>query len=536
MPETTAVRETAAVIDIGSGAVRMVVAEFGPGAPIRRLENLSQPVRLGKDVFTTGRISAPVMRETIDILRNFKGVADSYGVKRLHAIATSAVREAANRDNFVDRAFLTAGIDVEVVEGTEENRLDLLAVESALEDKLQMGKKNCLIMEVGCGATEVMVLTKGKVELTRTLPIGSLRLPERLSAGRGDAGVMGRVVKRAVHAMAEDARREYDLAQVDTLIVLGSDMRLAARQIAGRKDVRPAGTDGTSDTVGGGEPQGDHTVIAVKDFIEFTRALAKVPPEELAAKYSIAFADAETLYPSLLISTCFLAETKVESLVVPMVSIRDGLLLEMAQLSSGGRRTDVSRQVSNSARSLGRKYRYDEPHALDVAALSLKLFDLLKEEHGLGPRERMLLEASAVLHDIGIYISPTSHHKHSFYLVNASEIFGLRKSDRDIVSNVVRYHRRSLPKPTHTAYMSLPRPDRTVVAKLAAILRVADALDNPHQQKIQDFSLDKAADSYTLWVGPEAGDVSLERQAVQGKGDMFAEVFGAAVVLKQRSA
>jgi exopolyphosphatase/guanosine-5'-triphosphate,3'-diphosphate pyrophosphatase len=517
MPEIAAAKETAAVIDIGSGAVRMVIAEFGPGAPIRRLENLSQPVRLGKDVFTTGRISAPVMRETIEILRNFKGVADSYGVKRLHAIATSAVREAANRDNFVDRAFLTAGIDVEVVEGTEENRLDLLAVESALEDKLQIPKKNCLIMEVGCGATEIIVLTKGKVELTRTLPIGSLRLPERLAAGRSEAGVMQRTVKRAVHAMAEDARREYDLTQVDTLIALGSDMRLAARQIAGAADQ-------------------DHTVLAVKDFLEFSRASAKVPPEELAAKYAIPFADAETLYPALLISSCFLSETKVESLIVPMVSIRDGLLLEMAQLASGGRRTDVSRQVNNSARSLGRKYRYDEPHALNVAGLAVMLFDLLKAEHGLGPRERMLLEAAGILHDIGIYISPTSHHKHSFYLVNVSELFGLRKSDRDIVSNVVRYHRRSLPKPTHTAYMSLPRPDRTVVSKLAAILRVADALDNPHQQKIQEFALDKAADSYTLWVGPEAGDVSLERQAVQGKGDMFAEVFGAAVALKQRSA
>ena len=148
----------------------------------------------------------------------------------------------------------------------------------------------------------------------------------------------------------------------------------------------------------------------------------------------------------------------------------------------------------------------------------------------------MLLETAATLHDIGIYISPTSHHKHSAYLVNASEVFGLRKSDKDIVSNVVRYHRRSLPKPTHTAYMSLPRADRTVVAKLSAILRVADALDNPHQQKVQDFALDKAQDSYTLWVGPEAGDVSLERQAVQGKGDMFAEIFGAAIALKQRSA
>jgi exopolyphosphatase/guanosine-5'-triphosphate,3'-diphosphate pyrophosphatase len=147
----------------------------------------------------------------------------------------------------------------------------------------------------------------------------------------------------------------------------------------------------------------------------------------------------------------------------------------------------------------------------------------------------MLLEAAAILHDIGIYISPTSHHKHSAYLVNASEVFGLRKSDKDIVSNVVRYHRRSLPKPTHTAYVSLPRADRTVVAKLAAILRVADALDNPHQQKVRDFSLERQQDNFALWVGPEAGDVSLERQAVQSKGDMFGEVFGGSIALKQRS-
>ncbi|MCX5796211.1 MAG: HD domain-containing protein [Elusimicrobia bacterium] len=517
MPETAAAKQTAAVIDIGSGAVRMVVAEFGPQASIRRLESLSQPVRLGRDVFTTGRISASVMRETIEILRNFKTAADTYGVKKMHAIATAAVREAANRDNFVDKAFLLAGIDVEVVEGTEENRLDLLAVESALEDKLQIQKKNCLIMEVGCGATEIIVMTKGKVELTRTLPIGSIRLPERLVPGRSEPAVIQRVVKRAVHAMAEDARREYDLGQVDTFIALGSDMRLAARQIAGA-----------------GAAEQDHTMLSVKDFLDFGKPLAKVPPEELAAKYGIAFADAETLYPAILISTCFLSETKVESLVVPMVSIRDGLLLEMSQLASGGKRTDVSRQVTSSARSLGRKYRYDEPHALAVAAAALKLFELLKAEHGLGPRERMLLETSAILHDIGIYISPTSHHKHSAYLINASEVFGLRKSDRDIVSNVVRYHRRSLPKPTHTAYMSLPRTDRTVVAKLSALLRVADALDNPHQQKVQDFTLDKAQDSYTLWVGPEAGDVSLERQAVQSKGDMFAEIFGP-IALKQRS-
>jgi exopolyphosphatase/guanosine-5'-triphosphate,3'-diphosphate pyrophosphatase len=517
MPETPVAKETAAVIDIGSGAVRMVVAEMGRGLPIRHLESLSQPVRLGKDVFTSGRISAPVMRETIEILRNFKTVADTYGVKKMHAIATSAVREAANRDNFVDKVFLSVGIDVEIIEGTEENRLDLLAVENSLGDGLQIGKKNCLIMEVGGGATEIIVLTKGKVELTRTLLIGSIRLPERAAPGKTDPAVMARVVKRAVHTMAEDARREYDLGEVDTFVAMGSDMRLAARQIAGATDQ-------------------NHYIIAAKDFLDFAKTLAKAPPEELAAKYAIPFPDAETLLPAIIIYSCFLSETKVEKLIVPMVSIRDGLLLEMAQMVSGGKRTDVSRQVTSSARSLGRKYKYDEPHASAVAALSLKLFDLLKAEHGLGARERMLLEAAAILHDIGVYISPTSHHKHSAYLVNASEVFGLRKSDKDIVSNVVRYHRRSMPKPTHTAYMSLPRPDRTVVSKLAAVLRVADALDNPHQQKVREFDLEKQAESYTLWVGPEAGDVSLERQAVQSKGDMFAEVFSSAISLKQRSA
>jgi len=516
VPEALAAKQTVAVIDIGSGAVRMVVAELGAQAPIRRLENLSQPVRLGRDVFTAGRISAAVMRETIDILRNFKAAADGYGVKRLHAVATAAVREAANRDNFVDKAFLAAGIDVEIIEGAEENRLDLLAVEDALEGALQLGRKNCLIMEAGCGATEMILLHKGKVDITRTFLIGSIRLPERVVPGKSDPAVMARAVKRAVHTMAEDARREYNLDEVDTFIAVGSDMRLAARQLAGPTDQ-------------------NHYTLAAKDFLEFARSLAKVPPEELAAKYAIPFTDAETLYPAALIYSSFLAETKVESLIVPMVSIRDGLLLEMAQMVSGAKRTDVSRQVTSSARSLGRKYKYDEPHALAVAAHSLKLFDLLQSEHGLGPRERMLLEAASILHDIGTYISPTSHHKHSCYLVNASEIFGLRKPDKDIISNVVRYHRRSMPKPTHTDYMSLPRPDRTVVAKLSAILRVADALDNPHLQKVREFTVEKQAESYTLWVGPEAGDVSLERQAVQSKGDLYADVFGAAIALKQRS-
>jgi exopolyphosphatase/guanosine-5'-triphosphate,3'-diphosphate pyrophosphatase len=245
------------------------------------------------------------------------------------------------------------------------------------------------------------------------------------------------------------------------------------------------------------------------------------------------YADAEALYPALLFYANFLSETKAEGVIVPMVTIRDGLLIELAQMFSGYKRTDVSRQVINSARHLGKKYDYSEPHALCVASLSLKLFDLLKEDHGLGPKERLLLEVSAILHDIGMFISVSGHHKHSSYLVDAADIFGIRKADKNIISNVVRYHRRATPQPTHVSYMSLPKTDRAIASKLAAILRVADSLDRSHQQKIRNFTLERAGGTYHLWVDEEVGDVSIERDGLLKKADMFTDVFGAPIILKQ---
>lgn len=516
MVETTIAKEVVAVIDIGSSAIRMVIAEVGPKSTIRYLENLQKSVTFGKDVFTTGRMGHTVMREAIQVLKNFKEVAESYSVKRLHAVATSAVREAANRDNFVDQVFVRTGIDVEVIEGAEENRLELLAVEHALQNKFDFDKKNCLIIEVGSGSTEIILTTQGEVSLTRTLPIGSIRLPEQVIAGKTDSATMQRLIKRYTHVMTQEFRREYSLGAIETFIALGGHMRFLSKQMEEPSETGVA-------------------VLPAKKFSEIVKTISKMTAEDMVDTYGLAYQDAEVLYPSLLLYEGFLSDTQAEQILIPMVSIRDGLLLEMAQMVSGAKRSDVSRQVTNSARSLGRKYKYDEPHAVAVAQLSVKLFDLLREDHGLGPRERLLLEVSALLHDIGMFISPASHHKHSSYLINAAEIFGLRKVDKDIVSNVVRYHRRSVPQPSHVPYMSLPRTERSIVSKLASLLRVADAMDKSHQQKIRDFTLEKKDEAYTLWIPESVGDTSLEREALWKKGSLFMDVFGAALVLKQGS-
>jgi exopolyphosphatase / guanosine-5'-triphosphate,3'-diphosphate pyrophosphatase len=514
MPETPNNKELIGVIEVGSSAIRMVIAEVGPKLSTRVLENLQKPVSFGKDVFTTGRLSHASIRQGIEILDNFESVLESYGVRRTQAIATSAIREAANKDNFIDQVFVRTGIDVEVIEGAEENRLDLIAVESALEGRFDFDKKNCLIIEVGTGSTELILTTKGEVSLTRTLLIGPLRLPDQAGAGRTDSATLQRLLKRRIHAISEEFSREYTLDGIDSFIAMGASMRFVCRQLQEKVDDRLMS-------------------VNAKDFMELIRSIAKMPADEISEKYAMPYPDAEALYASLLIYASFLSETKTETILVPMVSIRDGLLLELAQMVSGYKRTDLSRQVLHSARSLAHKYKFSESHASAVAHIALKLFDALADDHGLSTRERLLLEIAAILHDIGAFISPSSHHKHGYYLVNAAEIFGLRKIDKDIVANVVRYHRQSPPQATHIPYISLPKPERAVVSKLASILRVAEALDSSHQQKCRDFTLERDGDTLTLWVPEQAGDISLERQALAKKSDMLTDVLGMLIQIKQ---
>jgi exopolyphosphatase/guanosine-5'-triphosphate,3'-diphosphate pyrophosphatase len=509
--------EPVAVIDIGTSAIRMAVAEVGPKTEMRLLENLQKNVNFGKDVFSQGRISRQSLNEGITILSNFGKVIESYGVKKVLAIATSAVREAQNRDNFLDRIFVRTGIDVEVIEGPEENRLSLMAVEHAVEGKIDLNTRNCLIVEVGSGSTEMIILDKGQVEINRTLTIGSMRLPEGVEISKTTTEVIQKVLKRHVREIAVYAAREFNLENVDTFICLGGEVRFVGQQLAP------------------GDNENKFYVVEKKAFTQFVNRMLRLTTDELTQQLNMSYAESESLRIALLYHSYFLNETKAEQLIIPKTSIRDGLLLELAQRMSGYKRTNVSKQIMNSAHHLGEKYKYDKPHVTNVASLALKLFDLLKKEHGLGLEDRILLEVSCILHDIGTYISPASHHKHSSYLVDSSEIFGLRQAEKRIVSNVVRYHRKATPKFIHEPYMSLPRSDRSRVSKLSAILRVADALDQSHQQRITQFELEATDKYYIVWVPAEVGDIAPERAGLKVKGNMFGDVFGVPIVLRRRA-
>jgi exopolyphosphatase/guanosine-5'-triphosphate,3'-diphosphate pyrophosphatase len=233
----------------------------------------------------------------------------------------------------------------------------------------------------------------------------------------------------------------------------------------------------------------------------------------------------------MLVYRALLAETAAPRVVVPNASLRAGLLIDWAAGDSRARDADFEGQVLASAEALGRRYRFDADHARHVLKLAVRLFEEQQDEHGLGARERLLLEVAALLHDIGTFISLRAHHKHSQYLLSASQIFGLTNEDLAIVSNVARYHRRGLPQRSHLPYIALDRNERTIVNKLAAILRLANALDAEHLQKVHDVHLHRHEDNWILDLDG-SGDLTMERMAAQARADMFGEVFGHRVIVR----
>lgn len=223
--------------------------------------------------------------------------------------------------------------------------------------------------------------------------------------------------------------------------------------------------------------------------------------------------------------------TKAAQIIVSHVTMRDGLLLELANHVTGKEDRSLVAGVIHSALAIAQKYHVDLDHAQTVADIAMRLFDEIRPDHGMTSRHRLLLHVAALLHEIGSYVSNRSHHKHSYYLIANSEIFGLNREETVLAAHVARYHRRSGPKSSHPEYMSLPRESRVLVNKLAAILRVADALSRGHVHAPCNLRFERQGDDLIVCV-PDVSDLHLEQRAVHAKADLFEDIYGMKVRLE----
>lgn len=495
-----------AAIDVGSNALRLRIVDVerpSSDGPLRATELVARraPVRLGHDVFITGRLRTGVISSAIEALAGFRAEIAEARVDAQRAVATSAVREAENGDVFVERAQREAGVSLEIIEGVEEARL----VQLAVSRRVRLAGKRALLIDIGGGSTELSLLEGDELRASQSLPVGTVRLLESfLEEGAPvDEPHMELLREYVARALAE-TQRELRGCGVDLVAATGGTIETLSA-------LCPAG--------------GDEPGIDVRRLGKLIRELASVGVKERMKRWGLREDRADTILPAALVLEQLVEGRGKSHVLAPNTGLRDGILEDLADAhfarrSPGGEDDAVIRACLR----LGRPYSFDEEHGLHVARLAGRLFDDLQKLHRLDARDRTLLRAASVLHDVGDFIRYDGHHKHSWYIIQHSDLMGVTPKERSVVANVARYHRKSFPDPSHDNFRELDKPDRAKVRALAAILRLADALDREHRQKVADVRGEIRGDKLRLEVDG-VRDKALELWTVARKAELFRMVF-----------
>ena len=496
-----------AAIDIGTNAIRLVIGEVDANLETRIVQSVREPVRLGQEVFAKGGISEETIGRAVEAFRKFKALIDEHGAAEVKAVATSAVREALNKEIFVDRVLQASGIEIEVIAAQEEARLIHLAVAKIVdfEDRLAM------LIDIGGGSVEVTIATQNNILLTESYKMGSVRLLQILDE----------------HALGEERFNRMVVEYVD------ASHRRMKKEIGKQKIQMCIGTGGSIESMGelrqrfyqkntGGR-------IAADELRELVARLSATTTDQRIEDLKLRPDRADVIVPAAIVLKAMVERTGVAEVHVPGVGLKDGVLLDMARKMFASP-TLPEDQIVSSALQLGRKFAFDEEHALAVADFATQIFDRTVAFHNLGPENRLLLRVAALLHDIGYFLNASGHHKHAYYLLTATPMVGLNPAQVAIVANVARYHRKSFPKTQHEPYRMLPSKDRVIVSKLAGILRLADALDYEHGGKVHEIKVNAGKRNVTVKLKGD-GDLLLEKWALAKKAPLFESVLPARIKL-----
>lgn len=519
-PSPEATRGTSAfplaVIELGTSAIRMAIGESLGGGNVRVLEQLVRGVSLGKDTFTTGEIQRKTLQECIRVLKSYRRKLKEYQCsdpKHIRIVATSAVREATNRMEVLDRIYIATGFAVELIDDAEIARVTYLGVRPLLQNDSSLVDAMTVVAEVGGGNTEVLVLKGKDILHSQPYRLGSLRLQQMVLQSQASRSRSGAIMIGQIDRTVESLIDLVPRGRIVEFVALGGDMRFAAKVLG--IDLRNSGL----------------TRISVEDIEKLTSRLLSLTVDRIMQKHHIELSQAETLVPALLANLRLAQLLGCQNLLITGFNLRDALLQGMLRTNDWS--ADFCDQIINSAVELARKYQVDLQHARHVADLARKLFRSLQAEHRMDVRCETLLYAASLLHETGLFVGLSGYHKHSYYLIMNSELFGLNALDHQLVAMIARYHRRASPKPTHETFARLDRDSRVIVSRLAGILRVAAALDHTGSQRVRDIECSIEKNRLVVTVTNPAGDLSLERMELRQKASLLEDTFGLGVLLRE---
>ena len=486
----------------------MLVVNARSADDVREVKTARRPTRLGHSVFQTGRLDPDAIERTISALREFAGILEDEGVHGYRAVVTASARSAKNGAELLERAWEEAGIELRAIGGAEEARL----MSTAIERKLDLEGHNLLI-DLGGGSLELNESNEQQNGFTESLQIGTVRILEAfLTSDTPVTPKQDSLVREHIDRVLAPHRRTLRRVNWDAVVGTGGNLVATARLCPSKKSSTPA--------------------IKIESARELLNEMKEMTSEERAKKWSLRSDRADVIVPALYVIVALADLARVGRIVVPGVGLKDGIAAEL--VSKYFRVWDYTlerEKLVRSALQLGRRYHFDERHAKQVSKLACELFDGTRKVHELDIESRGVLQVAALLHDVGDFVNPSSHHKHSQYIIENSDIIGLSREHRKLVALVARYHRRGLPSSTHAGYRSLSGKDQHRVSTLASLLRIADALDRGHRSKVEGLRVKVKPEALALHLDTD-NDVTLETWTVERKAKMFRDLFKLNVRLK----
>ena len=500
-----------AAIDIGSNSIRQIVADVSPTGQIRVVDEMKAMPRLGEGLEATGALSPSAIEAAATAVQRMVMLAGQLGAARIEIVATSAVRDAANGADFTGQVATLTGRAVRILSGEEEA---LLCFRSALAH-FELGAGRTVVMDIGGGSLELVLAKDGLIERVASLPFGAVRLTERFLSPK--------VTPRRVRA-------------------LRAHVRDGLRRAVPVKDWRGAqviGSGGTFTNLAGIVLSRQHVTVRSPHGTRVTRVelehvldwLQRLESHERAHVPGLNPARADIIVAGLAVAAEVLSRFDPRDLLASAYGIREGLLLEAALVTPVIADPGVARE--RSVREFAERCHYEEPHARQVQALSLQLFDALAPRMQLGADDRRLLADAALLHDVGYHINYEKHHKHSFHLISHAELLGMTPAQQIVVAHIARYHRGAAPKMKHRGFAQLDRASRERVVKLAALLRFADGMDRGHVAAVGELHVKVTDDAVRVSVAEAAGatSVRLECWGASRKRQLLEEVLGRPIIV-----
>jgi len=499
-----------AAIDIGTNSIRCIVVEVDQQGRFMVMDDEKATVRLGENLSKSGQISPAACARALESVSRMRKLIDGFAVTEIEAVATSAVRSASNGRELVDELSRALGREIRVISGEEEAEL---AAISALHN-FNMGASRYAMIDIGGGSLEIVFALGNHIEEYYSLDLGAVLMTERFFPSDPISTADYQKFQRHVRAQLKNTftGEKYSVQSFigsgGTITSLGGMVMNMRRQ--------------SFSSVHGYEVLRSEVVhllaMLMRKDIKDRRALPGLNPDR-----------ADIIVAGLGVVDELMRFFGANLLRVNERGIREGLIINCIR-RLGLLPADLKpRTWRESVLEFARSCHFDEPHSKHVARLALAVFDRLAKENGLKKPERIMLEAAALLHDIGYFISYNSHHKHSYHLIRHADLFGLTPREREMTAQIARYHRKSLPKKKHQEFNSLSDNDQSVVSRLGGILRLADGLDRRRSGLVEIVDLQKTDNVFKIkLLGTE--DISVEIFGGNAKRDLFEKAFGGPVV------